>query len=326
MYLTVNALVPGTHNREKATFRPSVTSILMWIDGPSLGAYHELDGTADPSTVIATSPGKMQVLWRVENFAKDEAEAVVRGMAARYGGDQAVWDCARILRLPGFRNCKPQYVKPFYTRILPGENTYRILRPADFPVFPELERQIAHAEVRKIAPKHHSRSEEDWARVLRKLAKGEDPRPSSGSKDGTTRPARNTTPPGPWTAPPPRQRHPLTLPESLATTMPTSSRCNRNYLRKGPGQLDSCSHPPTASLRFSQRQFERLREIDPFASVDSQSIVSLPDSVSAEYKGKLLPDLSVIVCDQYLWFGVGTDQSVMDTESGFSRTRGLHIP
>jgi hypothetical protein len=128
-----------------------------------------------PSTVIATSPGKMQVLWRVENFAKDEAEAVVRGMAARYGGDQAVWDCARILRLPGFRNCKPQYVKPFYTRILPGENTYRILRPEDFPVFPELERQIAHAEVRKIAPKHHSRSEEDWARVLRKLAKGEDP-------------------------------------------------------------------------------------------------------------------------------------------------------
>jgi hypothetical protein len=61
-----------------------------------------------PWAIIESSPGKYQVLWRVEGFPQDQAEVVTRGLAHHFGADQSVWDAARVLRLPGFRNCKPE--------------------------------------------------------------------------------------------------------------------------------------------------------------------------------------------------------------------------
>jgi hypothetical protein len=173
VYLTVNALEPGTHNREKRDVK-TIRHLYLDVDRDGHRVLERIMNTQllpHPSTVIATSPGKLQILWRVDGFGKDEAEAVVRGMAAEYGADPAVWDCARILRVPGFRNVK--YEAPFYAKIVQRGRSQDILSPADFPNYPELAHQITRGEVRRITPGHYSMSEREWGQVMRKLERGE---------------------------------------------------------------------------------------------------------------------------------------------------------
>ncbi len=123
--------------------------------------------------MIASSPGKLQILWRVSGFGKQEAEATVSGLALQYGADATVWDCARILRLPGFRNTK--YQEPYYAQVLAGDRSSEILMASDFPQYPDQLRQHV-AELRpKIPAGHHSMSEREWGQVMRKLEKWEAP-------------------------------------------------------------------------------------------------------------------------------------------------------
>jgi hypothetical protein len=174
LYLTVNALVPGTHNREKRDVQ-TIRHLYLDVDQNGqeiLSRIMHAPQLPRPTTVIATSPGKMQVLWCMDDFEKDQAESMVRGMATEYGADAAVWDCARVLRIPGFRNCK--YPETFYVGIIPGERSHRILTPADFPGFPEHKIQVARGELRQIPPGHHSMSEREWGIVMRRLERGED--------------------------------------------------------------------------------------------------------------------------------------------------------
>ena len=57
-----------------------------------------------PSHAIITLPDKWQVTWRVEGFAKEEAEHRQKNLARDTGADRAATDCARVLRLAGFFN------------------------------------------------------------------------------------------------------------------------------------------------------------------------------------------------------------------------------
>lgn len=175
IYLTVNTLKAGTRNREK---RDVETIRHLYIDvdenGPEVLKGVLSSHLPKPSKVLLTSPGKYQLLWKVEGFTPDQAESIVRGMTRQYGADQAVWDCARILRIPGFRN----HIigdKLHVVSAVPGDRSAGGLTPADFPAFPELERQIAGGEGKKLGAGHHSQSEVDWGRVLRRLERNEDP-------------------------------------------------------------------------------------------------------------------------------------------------------
>jgi hypothetical protein len=97
----------------------------------------------------------------------------LRGSSA---ADAAVWDIARVLRLPGFRNHK--YETPHYVVEIPNSSPPYRLRPLDFPVFPEsAPRAVEHGDVtpNRKAGSNHSQSEEDWAFANRALDRGEDP-------------------------------------------------------------------------------------------------------------------------------------------------------
>jgi hypothetical protein len=124
-----------------------------------------------PSAVIESSHDRFQVLWSVNGFSKDQAEAAVRNIATQFCADQSVWDCARVLRVPGFRNTKRE--EPFYARIVPGERSAHVLTPKDFPAFPTLERTVNAPKVNAVAG--HSQSEKDWAYALRSLERGVSP-------------------------------------------------------------------------------------------------------------------------------------------------------
>ena len=174
IYITVNSLVPGTHHREKRDVQ-TIRHLYLDVDrdGPAVLERILASPLPRPSTVIASSPGKLQILWRVSGFGKQEAEATVLGLALQYGADATVWDCARILRLPGFRNTK--YPEPYYARVLAGDRSSGILMARDFPQYPDKLRDLVPEVRQKIPDGHHSMSEREWGQVMRKLEKGEAP-------------------------------------------------------------------------------------------------------------------------------------------------------
>ena len=178
VYLTVNALNPDAKRRTK-TDVAAIRHLYLDIDEGGPAALNKLLFDRDmpkPHSVLESSPGKYQVLWQVENFSPQHAETVVRGLARQFGADAGVWDTARVLRLPGFRNHK--YETPHYVVEVPNSQPPYRLRPLDFPAFPEsAPRAVEHVDGTpyRHAGSHHSQSERDWAFANRALDRGEDP-------------------------------------------------------------------------------------------------------------------------------------------------------
>ena len=179
VYLTVNALKPDAKRRTK-TDVAAIRHLYLDIDEGGPAALNKLLLDRDmpkPHSVLESSPGKYQVLWQVENFSAEHAETVVRGLARQFGADAAVWDTARVLRLPGFRNHK--YETPHYVVEIPNSPPPYRLRPLDFPTFPESTPQAAEPgdgpPYHQAGFAHHSQSERDWAFANRALDRGEDP-------------------------------------------------------------------------------------------------------------------------------------------------------
>jgi hypothetical protein len=178
VYLTVNTLKPDARRRTK-TDVAAIRHLYLDIDegGPATLSRLLLDrDMPKPHSVLESSPGKYQVLWQVENFSPQHAETVVRGLARRFGADAAVWDTARVLRLPGFRNHK--YETPHYVVEIPNSAPSYRLRPLDFPAFTKATPQAVEpgdGTPHRQAGSHHSQSERDWAFANRALDRGEDP-------------------------------------------------------------------------------------------------------------------------------------------------------
>jgi hypothetical protein len=128
-----------------------------------------------PNYVLNTSPGKYQVVWKVDGFTKKQAEEVQQGLAAESGADPAATDSSRVLRLPGWLNQK--YDTPhMVTAERMTEETYR---PGQFPAPQALDRE-PHRE--KSASRSMSlplprglvsQSERDWAFAREALRRGE---------------------------------------------------------------------------------------------------------------------------------------------------------
>jgi hypothetical protein len=131
-----------------------------------------------PNHIIESSPGKFQVVWRVEQFEKEQAEILMRDMVRELGADPAATDSSRVLRVPGFYNHK--YGNPHFVTVQNLSND--VYTPAQFPTFPadglspQLERGRTLATgVDRESPNGGSQSERDWAYALRALARGDEP-------------------------------------------------------------------------------------------------------------------------------------------------------
>ncbi len=176
VYSSMNTVAPGATGRTKSDIE-TIRHIYLDVDRGGRAALSKIlnaDGIPNPHHVLSTSPDKFQVIWSVEGFEKQAAETTLRGMAAQYGGDPAATDCSRVLRLPGFRNCK--YEKPHYVKDVhetPGQRTYN---PSDFPAY-EAERHASfpHEMLQSVRNGKGSQSERDWSYALRALERGESP-------------------------------------------------------------------------------------------------------------------------------------------------------
>ena len=131
----MNALKPDAQGRTKADIA-DIRHLYLDLDRDAEDALSSLqtrDDTPDPNRVLNTSPGKLQVVWKVERFTLDEAESLQRRLAGEFGADPAATDAARVLRLPGFLNHKYEPPHAVGVRAV-SERTHQ---PADFRTFRE---------------------------------------------------------------------------------------------------------------------------------------------------------------------------------------------
>jgi hypothetical protein len=174
----MNPVKEGSRNRTKDQIR-EVRHTYLDLDeeaSASLQAIRTSGDVPPPNFVLDTSPGKHQVVWRVEGLDTTEAETLLRAMASEYGGDPAATDISRLLRLPGFTNRK--YNEAFVVRV--QQETDAQYHGQDFHLqedSPDSPRHLgdSHYGRRKISTGHRSQSEADWAYAKRALARGDNP-------------------------------------------------------------------------------------------------------------------------------------------------------
>ena len=134
IYISMNSLRPEARGRHKADI-DQIRHVYLDFDTNGTEAVAAMRARADmpaPNHILTSSPGKFQVVSRVEGFGKDEAEQLMRGMTRALGADVAASDCARVFRLPGFYNHK--YSSPHFVTVenLSGD----VYLPSQFPDLP----------------------------------------------------------------------------------------------------------------------------------------------------------------------------------------------
>lgn len=175
VFMGMNPLRANSFARTKEGVR-EIRHVYLDLDedaAASLRAIRTSGDTPIPNFVLDTSPEKNQVVWRVEGLDREQAESLLRSLAAQFRGDTAATDISRVLRIPGFTNHK--YSEPFLVRAV--QETDAIYHLRDFVInedSPEAARRISDA-ARRMPLGHKSQSESDWAFAKRALARGDAP-------------------------------------------------------------------------------------------------------------------------------------------------------
>ena len=176
VYVGMNSLKPESHSRTKEDVA-AIRHVYLDFDYNGTAAVQSLvirDDLPEPNYLVNSSPGKWQVVWKVEGFQQDDAERLMRHLVRELGADPAATDSSRVLRLPGYVNHK--YGKPFVVRA--ETRTATTYSPEQFP-----RTQTDSSGARSLAPTAssdrprtgQSQSERDWAYAKRALARGDSP-------------------------------------------------------------------------------------------------------------------------------------------------------
>jgi Protein of unknown function (DUF3987)/RepB DNA-primase from phage plasmid len=89
----------------------AVRAVFCDLDGAPLESV--LQGPLEPHAIVESSPGRYHCYWLVEGLPLDMFTPVQKAIAKRFGGDPAVSDLPRVMRLCGFDHKKGE---PFQTR------------------------------------------------------------------------------------------------------------------------------------------------------------------------------------------------------------------
>jgi hypothetical protein len=168
-----NPLRSGSHKRSKesiATVRHLYPDFDIEGEAP-LTSPRASDTVPTPIAFLSTSLGKYQMLCRDDSFTFEQ-ESTLKLFAIPFDGDLACTDCDRVLRIPGFRNCKYDPTYPV-TVTYPCDSTSN---PDDFRLdIPAANAMLLpHAIPWRKHSDHHTNSEHDWAWILHEFAHRED--------------------------------------------------------------------------------------------------------------------------------------------------------
>ena len=177
IFIGMNPIKDGAYSRTKDSIH-RIRHVYLDLDqrgDESLAVIRNSPAAPPPNFVLHTSPGKHQVVWKVDGLTREEAESLLRSLANQFGGDPAATDSTRVLRLPGFANRKLS--EEFIVQARQETDAVYTLR--DFTIHedsPEAPLHLTEAkESKRAASGHRSQSENDWAYAKRALARGDDP-------------------------------------------------------------------------------------------------------------------------------------------------------
>jgi hypothetical protein len=172
--VAANPLLPGSRKRTKESIA-SIRHLYIDIDvdgDARLAALQTSDDVPTPNVILGTSPGKYQVLWRVDAFGFEGQENALKEIATAFGGDPACTDCNRVIRLPGYLNRK---YNPAY-RVTAEYPCDAVSTPADFRLGAMMgnEMLIDNPMPSRKQLRKYSDSESDWAWVSQQITHGKD--------------------------------------------------------------------------------------------------------------------------------------------------------
>ena len=174
VYVAANPLRSGSRKRTKDCIAEVRHLYLdIDVDGENrIAALMESATVPVPTVLLSTSANKYQVLWKVEGFDFDQQENTLKLLAIAFGGDSACTDRNRVLRVPGFQNCKYDPAHPVTAEYL-SEPTYH---PEDFRLDGSLLSSILPASgvSRTSSTTKNTHSEQDWAWAVQQLSLGHD--------------------------------------------------------------------------------------------------------------------------------------------------------
>ena len=179
VYVGMNPLKPGARSRTKEDIF-TIRNLYVDLDhqGPTaLDAIQRSNLVPQPNYVLSTSRDKFQVVWQVDGISRDGAEALLRGMAHKFGADSAATDSTRVLRLPGFFNHK------YEEKVLVRAEKYsdRINHLLDFKLRTDSSdspyQTLRRSSARTLSSQTRtlSQSEHDWSLAKRPPARETDP-------------------------------------------------------------------------------------------------------------------------------------------------------
>ena len=176
VYVAANPLHSGSRKRTKDCIA-EVRHLYLDIDvdgANRIASLMQSEAVPVPTAILSTSPDKYQALWKVEGFDFDQQESTLKLLAIAFGGDSACTDRNRVLRVPGFLNCKYNPAHPVtveYTR----DSSYPL---ANFRLDNALASNVVPlcGTARTSSTAKHTHSEQDWAWALQQLSLGEDAR------------------------------------------------------------------------------------------------------------------------------------------------------
>ncbi len=188
IYLGVNPVRQDSTRREKEDIA-DVRRLQVDLDDNGPENLKRLLGDAargvipQPRHLLRSSRDHYQVLWDTARgqWSPDQAEATMRSLAARYGGDPACSEVARVMRWPGYRNRKEGRAGEVVRWIDRGGKP---VSPDDFRALPAPEMRTARdgplapghrRRPVQVRPNRISQSEKDWAWVKDQLKAGADP-------------------------------------------------------------------------------------------------------------------------------------------------------
>jgi hypothetical protein len=177
IYMGMNPLKPDAATRTKDEI-DSIHHVYLDLDyggDKGLEAIHDSSVVPRPNVVLASSPGKYQVVWKVQGMDIEEAEGLLHALSREFGGDPAATDATRVLRVPGFANKK--YESDFYVEARKHSSETYHLR--DFKLHingQDSPRPNYHTRQKREGTKTAvSQSERDWAYAKRALSRGDNP-------------------------------------------------------------------------------------------------------------------------------------------------------
>jgi hypothetical protein len=174
VYVAANPLRSGSRRRTKESIA-SVRHLYLDIDRDGdarLAALRVSEAVPSASAILSTSPGKYQVLWRVDDFDFAQQEATLKRLAITFGGDPACTDCNRVLRIPGYLNQK--YFPAYSVAVEYGPDDPSTLSDFHLPNTAEMFTPSPRGAERNVRRYKGTRSEQDWAWACSELAKGKD--------------------------------------------------------------------------------------------------------------------------------------------------------